>query len=377
MVFRIRRAQKFYSPKRELTRAGNSNSNQPGDRLNRLQMADELLLPNERLDQVGRADAEAALRRAMAGGVLSHGWIIAAPKGAGKATLAYRIARGMLDPAALTDDVSFDVPANARVARLIAQGAHPDLFVAERQWNEKTSRYQTEITVETIRELTQFLSRTPAMGGFRVAIIDTADDLNRNAANALLKALEEPPARALLLLLSEAPGRLIATIRSRCRRIDLRPVPDADIIALLEREGAASGADAEKIAAAAGGRPGYALTLAAGEGAAAIDLAEAFLAARSGEGGVGPIMTALAGKAGEAKWEIFRAVVSERLAQAARLAARGEAAPAPLTGAAPAALLAAWERVSALASRGEALNLDRGQLIAAMACDLREALAEA
>lgn len=340
-------------------------------------MPDALLPPNQRLDQVGRAAVEADLRRAMADGVLSHGWILAAPRGAGKATLAYRIARGVLDPAALADDASLAVPADARVARLIAQGAHPDLFVAERQWNEKTSRYQTEITVETVRELTSFLNYTPALGGFRVAVIDTADDLNRNAANALLKALEEPPAKTLLLLLSEAPGRLLATIRSRCRRIDLRPVPDHDVMALLARETGISGPEAQSIAAAAAGRPGYALTLAAGDGAEAIALAQDFLAAGAGRGAIGPIMSALAGKAGDRKWEIFRAIVTSRLSQAARTAVRGAKAPEPLAGTPPAALLAAWEAVFELAARGEGLNLDRGQLIAAMAYDMRAALSDA
>ncbi len=340
-------------------------------------MSDALLPPHERLDQIGRDAVETDLRRAMTGGVLSHGWIIAAPKGAGKATLAYRIARGLLDPQALKDDHSFEIAAQSRAARLIAQQAHPDLFVAERQWNEKTSRYQTEITVETIRELTLFLSHTPAMGGFRIAIIDTADDLNRNAANALLKALEEPPARTLLLLLSQAPGRLLATIRSRCRRIDLRPVPEEDVLALVEREGGVSGKEAAAIAAAAGGRPGYALSLAAENGAEAIALAQAFLASTGKPAEIGRIAGAIAGKAGEGRWEIFRSVVAEKLSDAARCVARGLDAPAPLAGASAAALLTAWERISALAARGEALNLDRGQLVAAMAYDLRAALSDA
>lgn len=334
----------------------------------------ELLPPQERADQIGREDVEASLRAAMAEGALSHGWIIAGPRGAGKATLAYRIARGLLDPSALEDDASFDVAPDARVFRLIAGGAHPDLFVAQREWNEKTSKYQTEITVETIRSLTQFLNRTAALGGYRVAIIDTADDLNRNAANALLKALEEPPANTLLMLLSEAPGRLIATIRSRCRRLDLRPVTDEVIEDWLQREGDVSGAEARTIAANAGGRPGYALSLAAGEGAEAIRLARDFLEAGAD---ISNITRALTGKAADAKWEIFREVVMENLSLAARAMARGET-PAIDPGAGdPAALLSAWEKLSALSARGEALNLDRAQLIAAMAYDLRAALSAA
>ncbi len=338
-------------------------------------MSADLTLPQERANQVGRAEAEASLRAAMGEGALSHGWIVAGPKGAGKATLAYRIARGLLDPSALTGEKSFDMPETARAFRLIAQGAHPDLFVAERAWNEKTSKYQTEITVETIRALTLFLNRTAAMGGARVAIIDTADDLNRNAANALLKALEEPPANTLLLLLSEAPGRLLATIRSRCRRLDLRPVPDAEIFALLEQEELAEGSNAAQIAAHASGRPGYALSLAAGDGAEAISLAARFLSEARGAGDISRIAQALAGKAGDEKWEIFRTIVIRDLSDAARAAAGGREVEGPLQGLTPAAILNAYEQLSSLAVRGEGLNLDRIQLITAMAYDLRRALA--
>ncbi len=338
-------------------------------------MSVDLMLPNERPDQIGREAVEHDLRGTIAGGALSHGWIIAGPKGAGKATLAYRIARAMLDPAALMNDHSFDMPPDNRTFRLIAQGAHPDVFIAERAWNEKTSRYQSDITVETIRKLTLFLNRTAALGGYRVAIIDSADDLNRNAANALLKALEEPPADTLLLLLSAAPGRLIATIRSRCRRIDLRPLEDPEIIALLKREELAEGEEAARIAAHAGGRPGYALTLAAGEGAGAITLADGFLGAARKGGEITQITSALAGKAGDAKWEIFKQAVLECLSDGALAAACGAALEGPLAGAAPASLLSAFEQLTILAERGDALNLDRSQLIAAMAYDLRAALA--
>ena len=337
-------------------------------------MDEDILLPQARTDQIGRESVEASLRATMAEGVLSHGWIIAGPKGAGKATLAYRIARGLLDPKALTSPDSFDVSPDAQVFKLIAGGAHPDLFVAERVLNEKTSKLQSEITVETVRALTLFLSRTPAFGGYRVAIIDIADDLNRNAANALLKALEEPPANTLLLLLSEAPGRLIATTRSRCRRMDLRPVPDAEITQWLVASDAAPATDAAAIAGNAGGRPGYAMRLAAGEGAEAITLAEVFLKNAARNGDIAPVTRALTGKNADAKWEIFRSIVIDRLSDAARNAALGQEASAHLSSKRPDALLTAWETLSALCVRGEALNLDRGQLIAAMAHDLRAEL---
>lgn len=331
-------------------------------------MDHHLRLPQERENQIGRADVEAPLRAAMEEGVLSHGWIIGGPQGAGKATLAYRIARGLLDPAALADADSFQVPSEARVFHLVAARAHPDLFVAERLWDEKKGRHQAEITVETVRKLTQFLSRTASGGGWRVAIVDTADDMNRNAANALLKALEEPPAKTLLLLLSASPGRLLPTIRSRCRRIDLPPLKDADVYALLAAE--RTPADmAETLVTAAQGRPGHALRLAADDGVEAIRIAGRFLAAAAKGDDVATYASVLTGKGAETRWEIFKEALIQNLSDAARTAARGGAAIAS-----PSALLAAWETATRLIARGEGLNLDRGQLIHALAHDLRAAL---
>lgn len=332
--------------------------------------------PFERIDQIGRADLESRLRAAMAEGVLNHGWIFAGPKGAGKATLAYRVARGLLDPAALSDDMTFDMQPAARTARLVAQQAHPDLFAAERQWDERHSRYQTEITIDTIRKLIQFLNKTAALGGYRAAIIDTADDLNINAANALLKALEEPPKNTIIILLSEAPGRLIATLRSRCRRIDLRPLPQDEIIALLESEQLAKGAEAARIAEHSGGRPGYALSLASSEGAEAIQLAAAFLSAARKGGGLSKISAGLVGKSADGKWRVFSSALLQDLSDAARRSGAGGAIEGPLAGLPAQNLVRAWENLSSLSRRGDALNFDRGQLLNAMAYDFRAAISD-
>ena len=334
----------------------------------------ELISPQERTRQVGRADLEASLRRTMASSALTHGWIIAGGHGAGKATLAYRIARGLLSPGNLADPTSFDFPGDTQTFKLVAQGAHPDLFIAERLWNEKTSKHQSEITVETIRKLTQFMSHTPALGGARVAIIDTADDLNRNAANALLKVLEEPPANTLLLLLSAAPGRLLATIRSRCRRIDLRGIDKAEISALLEAEGLATGEEAARIADHADGRPGYALKLAAEGGATALSLADAFIKAGRKNGEVGSVASKFSARTSAEEWGFFIDAIGNALTDAARATARGKELAGPLAGVKSVALVEAWERLSTLAARGEALNLDRAQLVNAMGHDLNEAL---
>ena len=335
-------------------------------------MEDDVLSPEEQPEQSGRGDIEQHLRSLADDGALSHGWILNGPQGAGKATLAYRVARGLLDPSALNDDNSFDVPDEARVFRLIAGGAHPDLFVAERLWDEKKSRYQTEITVETVRKLIAFMSRTPAEGGYRVAIVDTADDMNRNAANALLKVLEEPPSKTLLMLLSSTPGRLPATIRSRCRRIHLPPMPDEEIVKLLEDDGVAAD-EARNIAQAAQGRPGYAKRLVATGGIDAISMAESFVKAAVARRDTHHFSSQLTGKAGDARWEIFKDAVVDNLSASARRAALG-AAEKEFDSVTPDRWISAWEDASTLIARGEALNLDRQQLIRALAYDLRMTL---
>lgn len=333
----------------------------------------EIHVPRERANQIGRADIEASLRQTMASGALNHGWIITGGIGAGKATLAYRIARGVLNPSALGDANSFSMAADVKTFKLVAQDAHPDLFVAERLWNEKTSKYQSEITVETIRNLSAFLSRTAALGGARVAIIDAADDLNRNAANALLKVLEEPPRDTLLILLSASPGRLLATIRSRCRRIDLRDVSSFEIAGLIESEGLSSGATAKRIAEHARGRPGYAISLAADGGAKALGLADEFLkAGRTGK--AAKVAAAFTARTPSEEWEFFTSAVTSQLSDAARAGAREGSIEGPLSGASASDLLEGWARLTRLIARGDALNLDRSQLVSAMAYDLGKIL---
>ena len=159
--------------------------------------------------------------------------------------------------------------------RRVAAGAHADLLTVERAWDHKRKRERTEIVVDDVRKFTDFLRLTPAEGGWRVVIVDGAEDLNRNAANALLKVLEEPPARAILLLVCAAPGRLLPTIRSRCRRLRLSPLADAAMEALLTDYLPDLEADARaRLVTLAEGSPGRALLLAAEEGLALSELVD-------------------------------------------------------------------------------------------------------
>jgi DNA polymerase-3 subunit delta' len=183
----------------------------------------------------GHAAAEQQFLAAYRGARMPHAWLIGGEPGIGKATLAYRMARFVLahpDPAAAdvqaahTLSVSTD---NAVARRIVAQG-HSDLLVLERTVGD-TGKMRTQIAVDDIRHTVKFFGSTAGEGGWRVCIVDSAEELNREGANRLLKILEEPPARSLLIVVSRAPGRLLPTIRSRCRRLVLRPLSEADVIA--------------------------------------------------------------------------------------------------------------------------------------------------
>jgi DNA polymerase-3 subunit delta' len=191
--------------------------------------------PRETTALIGHQEAERTLLDCYRSGRIPHAWLIGGPRGIGKATLAYRVARFVLahpDPAAKDVQTarSLEVAPDHPTARKIAGEAHPDLLPLERVVNEKTGKLFTVIRVEDVRRTVPFFGSTAGEGGWRVCIVDKADELqNPQGANALLKILEEPPANALLLLVSDAPARLLPTIRSRCRRLMLRPLSTHEV----------------------------------------------------------------------------------------------------------------------------------------------------
>jgi DNA polymerase-3 subunit delta' len=190
--------------------------------------------PRETTDLFGHREAESALLNAYRSGRIPHAWLIGGAQGIGKATLAYRMARFVLahrDPRTTTVQhaETLWVDPNDPVARHVASGAHGGLLALERTVNDK-GVLRTVITVDETRETISFFGSTAAVEGWRVCIVDTVDELNPNAANALLKILEEPPQQSLFLLLSHAPARVLATIQSRCRKLPLRPLATDDVI---------------------------------------------------------------------------------------------------------------------------------------------------
>ena len=195
--------------------------------------------PRQQTALFGHAHAETELLNAYRSGRLHHAVLLNGPEGVGKATLAFRFARFVLahpDPSAadVQEAADLSLPPEHPVVRQVAIGAHPGLLHLRRPYDEKTKRFRTEITVDEVRRLVPYFGSTSAHGGYRTVIVDPADDLNTNAANALLKALEEPPRQALFLVVCHVPGRLLPTIRSRCRRLDVRPLSPDDMESLLE-----------------------------------------------------------------------------------------------------------------------------------------------
>lgn len=195
------------------------------------------LAPRDNPSLVGQEAAEETLLRAYQAGRLPHAWLLTGAKGIGKATLAYRFARflfkGPQEGGLFSDGpTSLVIEAEDPVFLRIAAGGHSDFRVLERQTDDK-GRLRGVITVDEVRKSLGFLRMTPAEAGWRVLLVDAADDLNPNAANALLKLLEEPPEQALLLLVSHAPARLLPTIRSRCCQLALAPLAPEALLELL------------------------------------------------------------------------------------------------------------------------------------------------
>ena len=319
--------------------------------------------PRENPSLVGHQAAEAAMEAALQGGRLHHAWLITGPEGVGKATLAFRFARRLLAGGA-----RLEMPATDPVFRRVAAATHADLLTIEREWDEKKKRLKKQIAVDSVRQIPRFLQLTPAEGGWRVVILDGAEDVNAASANALLKILEEPPARAVLILVCSARGRLLPTIRSRCRHLPLAPLPDAAMQAILAQAlPDLPQADRATLAALAEGSPGRALALAEEGGLAiqamvdeALDAAPNFPLLRAYE---------FADRLREqAPFETFMGLLQRAIARALSAQARGQAIPREKRLASlcsPAARPEIPNILTRLVAETEALNLDRRQAVVA------------
>lgn len=219
--------------------------------------------PHHNLRLIGHEAALASFRRAV-GARLHHAWLLHGPDGVGKATFAFHCAHFLLSNN--MGDIGTR-EALEQHSKLIAAGAHPDLLAIGRPVDEKTGVVKDEIPVDSVRGLTEFFRLTPAMGGWRIAIVQDADRLNRSAANALLKILEEPPSRSLIFLTTGARGRLLPTIRSRCRALAFAPLSPPQLQDVLHSYLAdLSPGDVDMLTRLAAGSPGRALQILANDG---------------------------------------------------------------------------------------------------------------
>ncbi len=253
--------------------------------------------------------------------------------------------------------------------RRVAAGTHADLLTIERELNEKTGRRKLQIAVDDVRDITGFMSLTPAEGGWRVVVVDGAEDMNASSANALLKVLEEPPPRAILLLVCSAPGRLLPTIRSRCRRLRLSPLDDATMGTLLAQYLPKLGADErDRLVTLAEGSPGRAMMLAEDEGLAIAAIVDKlFVDLPDLPVSRGYEIADLLGRS-ETGFSVFMNMLRAGIAAAVRDSVRGRADPDQLRVVGLRSLDAwgeLWQGLTKLQSETERFSLDKRQAIVA------------
>ena len=332
-------------------------------------MAEALEIPHPRdvFDLTGAEEAERGWLEALERGRMHHAWLLVGPEGVGKATFAYRAARRLLGAGADSSHGLLGSDPEHPVSHQVAARSHPDLLVLEREVEDGKAR--RNIPVDEARRLPEFFSKSPAVSPWRVAIIDAADDLNANSANAVLKTLEEPPPRGVLFLVCHSPGRLLPTIRSRCRRLQFRPWPDSDVSAFVQARTQLDAESATRIAAMAKGSPGQAMALAE-SGALELDRTALELLRRLPDVDESELLALagqLRGQDGARRFELLFERLTEHVKvmveQTAGAEGAGRVEP----------WLDAWDQLTNLPGEAEALNLDRQDAFWTAVGALREA----
>lgn len=303
---------------------------------------------------IGHREHGAAFRAAFDTGQMHHAWLLAGAAGIGKAGFAEAAACWLLARAAgpaqgIASD-SLEVDPEHPTARLLAAGSHLDLRRLERT-TDPAGKLRAQIRIDEVRALQPLFRQTPALSDWRVVIVDSIDDLNRNAANALLKNLEEPPPGTLFLCISHAPGRLLPTIRSRCRTLRFEPLSDEDVARVLDDvRPDLSMTDRDALVRIAQGAPGRALRFASiGIAALEAELGELAVAGPQAATARALLLSrSLAAKAATPRYEAFLELAPAAIAHAAR----------DRRGPRLARALALWEKATALAASAVALSLE-------------------
>ena len=354
--------------------------------------------PRETTTLVGQDPAQTAFLDAFTGGRMHHAWLISGPRGVGKATLAWKIARFLLANPPVSDNDMFGAPPAPTslnvapehpVAQRVAALSEPGLCLIRRAYDEDKKRFKQQITVDEVRRLRGFFSMSASDGGRRVVIVDAADEMNVNAANALLKVLEEPPENAILLLITHQPSSLLPTIRSRCRELRCMTLPPEVMHAALQAAGAEPGPHADTIAALSGGSVGAALRLLNLDGATLykdlIALIETFPSFDRGK--ALSIAEKAAARGQEARYDLLLSLVDILLARLAKSGV-GHLGPEALPGEAKVLTrlspnrhsAQAWSslatEISGRAQHGRAVNLDPAALVLDMVMKMNALAAE-
>lgn len=333
--------------------------------------------PRETQLLFGHAAAEQDLLGAFRDGRLPQAWIIGGREGIGKATLAWRFARFVLAHGdervpAVQAARDLSVPADHPVARRIASLGHADVFLLRRETNERAKNFFTEIRIEEVRRAIEMFHHSAGEGGWRVAIVDCAEDLNRSAANALLKLIEEPPRRSLFLIIAHRSAHVLPTIRSRCRMLALQPLATADVEKAVQACGEPwsdrAVSDITGAAERSGGSVRDALRLLDGAGLALTQQIEALLRHLPAVdwSGVHALAEAVSGRDHFADYEALVARLFDWLDAEVHAGSLGRARLAPLA--------EVWEKIAAATREAEALNLDKKPLILSIFADLAEAV---
>jgi DNA polymerase-3 subunit delta' len=335
--------------------------------------------PRERKLLVGHEEAERSFASAIRSGRLHHAWLIGGPEGIGKATLAYRVARRLLaspDEVDSKGEADLAIDPVGRTARQVTAGSHPNLIVLDLETaSADVDRPPAKtIPVKTTRRALSFFGTTAANGGHRVMIVDSAEDLTVQSANALLKTIEEPPPRSTILIVAHAPQRVLPTIRSRCRKLSLNPLSEEQVLDVLRSFGPAGLADgeggpgtAERAAERADGSVGRALTLLDPKRQAILDELSALLRLLPEVPMLRVLSLAekLADRRAEGNFELALDAVQLWAAERIRAGAgQGAARLAPLA--------ELCDKVADAARSVETYNLDRRPFVVSMFGDLAE-----